>query len=117
MQVSPSIGLTFARALRSFLRHNPNIVMVGEIRDLETAEVAVQVALTGHLFLLDPVAQAELVSQAPHRTHGTMISRSGRRPMNNSPIVFSFAVTELIPQSPKIDILKPRGLPTTGSTY
>jgi type II secretory ATPase GspE/PulE/Tfp pilus assembly ATPase PilB-like protein len=51
VQVSPSIGLTFARALRSFLRHNPNIVMVGEIRDLETAEVAVQVALTGHLLL------------------------------------------------------------------
>jgi general secretion pathway protein E len=37
--------------LRSFLQHNPNIVMVGEIRDLETAEVAVQVALTGHLSL------------------------------------------------------------------
>jgi hypothetical protein len=69
VQVSPSIGLTFARALRSFRWHNPNIVMVGEIRDLETAEV------------------------------------------------FSFAVTELIPQSPKIDILKPRGLPTTGSSY
>ena len=51
VQVSPSIGLTFARALHSFLRHNPNIVMVGEIRDLETAEVAVQVALTGHLLL------------------------------------------------------------------
>jgi type II secretory ATPase GspE/PulE/Tfp pilus assembly ATPase PilB-like protein len=51
VQVSPSIGLTFARALRSFLRQNPNIVMVGEIRDLETAEVAVQVALTGHLLL------------------------------------------------------------------
>src|ERR1700730_14951867 len=51
VQVSPSIGLTFARALRSFLRHNPNVVMVGEIRDLETAQVAVQVALTGHLVL------------------------------------------------------------------
>jgi general secretion pathway protein E len=51
VQVQPGIGLTFARALRSFLRHNPNVVMVGEIRDLETAQVAVQVALTGHLVL------------------------------------------------------------------
>lgn len=51
VQVQPSIGLTFARALRSFLRNNPNVVMVGEIRDLETAQIAVQVALTGHLVL------------------------------------------------------------------
>ena len=51
VQVQPAIGLTFSRALRSFLRHNPNIVMVGEIRDLETAQIAVQVALTGHLVL------------------------------------------------------------------
>jgi general secretion pathway protein E len=51
VQVQPGIGLTFARALRSFLRHNPNVVMVGEIRDLETAQTAVQVALTGHLVL------------------------------------------------------------------
>jgi general secretion pathway protein E len=51
VQVQPNIGLSFARALRSFLRHNPNVVMVGEIRDLETAQIAVQVALTGHLVL------------------------------------------------------------------
>jgi len=51
VQVQPAIGLTFARALRSFLRHNPNIVMIGEIRDLETAQIAVQVALTGHLVM------------------------------------------------------------------
>ncbi len=51
VQVQPNIGLTFERALRAFLRHNPNIVMIGEIRDLETAQVAVQVALTGHLVL------------------------------------------------------------------
>jgi general secretion pathway protein E len=51
VQVQPQIGLSFAWALRSFLRQNPNIVMVGEIRDLETAQVAVQVALTGHMIL------------------------------------------------------------------
>lgn len=50
-QVNPAIGLTFANALRSFLRHDPDIIMVGEMRDLETARTAVQAALTGHLVL------------------------------------------------------------------
>ena len=51
IQVKPSIGLDFASTLRSLLRHDPDIMMVGEIRDLETAEIAVQAALTGHLVL------------------------------------------------------------------
>jgi len=51
VQVRTQIGLTFASALRSFLRQDPDIMMVGEIRDLETAQVAVQAALTGHLVL------------------------------------------------------------------
>lgn len=50
-QVNSSIGVTFANALRSFLRHDPDVMMVGEIRDLETAQIAVQAALTGHLVL------------------------------------------------------------------
>ncbi|MHC4597752.1 MAG: type II secretion system ATPase GspE [Planctomycetota bacterium] len=49
IQVRPKIGLTFAHGLRSILRHDPDIIMIGEIRDLETAEIAVQAALTGHL--------------------------------------------------------------------
>ena len=48
IQVQPKIGLDFAAALRSILRHDPDILMVGEIRDLETAEIAIQFALTGH---------------------------------------------------------------------
>ncbi|HBQ50647.1 hypothetical protein A3B42_02490 [Candidatus Daviesbacteria bacterium RIFCSPLOWO2_01_FULL_38_10] len=48
VQVNTAIGLTFASALRSFLRQDPNIIMVGEIRDNETAELAIQAALTGH---------------------------------------------------------------------
>ena len=48
MQIKPKIGLTFAAGLRSILRQDPDIVMIGEIRDLETAEIAVQSALTGH---------------------------------------------------------------------
>jgi type IV pilus assembly protein PilB len=51
IQVHEGVGLTFARALRSILRQDPDVVMVGEIRDKETAEVAVQAALTGHLVL------------------------------------------------------------------
>ncbi len=51
IQVQESIGMTFARALRSILRQDPDIIMVGEIRDEETARVAVQAALTGHLVL------------------------------------------------------------------
>lgn len=51
VHVNVKAGLTFASALRSFLRQDPNIIMVGEIRDRETAEIAVQAALTGHLVL------------------------------------------------------------------
>ncbi|MFH1111171.1 MAG: ATPase, T2SS/T4P/T4SS family [Planctomycetota bacterium] len=48
-QVRPDVGLTFARCLRSFLRQDPDIILVGEIRDLETAQISVQASLTGHL--------------------------------------------------------------------
>jgi general secretion pathway protein E len=50
-QIKPAIGLTFATALRSFLRHDPDVIMVGEMRDAETAAVGAQAALTGHLVL------------------------------------------------------------------
>ena len=49
VQVNTEAGLTFAKALRSFLRQDPDVILVGEIRDLETAEIAVQASLTGHL--------------------------------------------------------------------
>jgi type IV pilus assembly protein PilB len=51
VQIHESIGLTFAAALRSFLRQDPDIIMVGEIRDFETAEISIKAALTGHLVL------------------------------------------------------------------
>jgi general secretion pathway protein E len=50
-QVKPSIGLTFATALRAFVRQDPDVIMVGEIRDAETANIAIHAALTGHLVL------------------------------------------------------------------
>jgi len=49
VQINPAVGLTFADGLRSFLRQDPNIILVGEIRDSETADLAIQAALTGHL--------------------------------------------------------------------
>lgn len=51
MQVNPATGFTFASAMRNFLRHDPDVIMVGEIRDRETADIAVESALTGHLLL------------------------------------------------------------------
>ncbi len=51
VQVKPQIGLTFAKVLRSFLRQDPDVIMVGEIRDAETAKIATEAALTGHLVL------------------------------------------------------------------
>src|SRR4029079_4344237 len=50
-QVKPEIGLTFATALRAFVRQDPYVIMVGEIRDAETANIAIHAALTGHLVL------------------------------------------------------------------
>ena len=50
-QINPQAGITFASGLRALLRQDPNIIMVGEIRDAETADIAVQAALTGHLLL------------------------------------------------------------------
>ena len=49
IQVNTAVGLTFARTLRNMLRHDPDVIMVGEVRDAETAQIAVQAALTGHL--------------------------------------------------------------------
>jgi type IV pilus assembly protein PilB len=51
VQVRPEVGLTFAAALKAFLRQDPNVIMLGEIRDLETGGIAIKAALTGHLVL------------------------------------------------------------------
>ena len=51
VQVNPKIGLTFAKGLRSFLRQDPDVIMVGEIRDLETMKISINASLTGHLVL------------------------------------------------------------------
>ena len=71
VQMKESIGLNFAATLRSFLRQDPNIILVGEIRDFETAEIAVKASLTGHLVLSTlhttdaPTTVSGLVNMAP----------------------------------------------------
>lgn len=90
VQINPQAGLTFATGLRSFLRQDPNIILVGEIRDGETAELAVQAALTGHLVfstlhtnnaagaiprLIDLGAEPFLVSSALNAIVGQRIAR------------------------------------------
>lgn len=90
VQINPAAGLTFATGLRSFLRQDPNIILVGEIRDTETTDLAIQAALTGHLVfstlhtnnaagaiprLLDLGAEAFLVASALNAVVGQRISR------------------------------------------
>ena len=90
VQINPQAGLTFATGLRSFLRQDPNIILVGEIRDRETTELAIQAALTGHLVfstlhtnnaagaiprLLDLGAEPFLVTSALNAIVGQRIAR------------------------------------------
>ncbi len=90
VQINPTAGLTFAAGLRSFLRQDPNIILVGEVRDFETAELAIQAALTGHLVfstlhtndasgalprLLDMQAEPYLVSSSLNCVVGQRICR------------------------------------------
>ena len=71
-QVNPKIDLTFAKALRAILRQDPDVIMIGEIRDFETAQIAIQASLTGHLVL------ATLhTNDAPSGRHAA--DRHGRR--------------------------------------
>ncbi len=67
MQVQANIDLSFASGVRALLRQDPDIIMVGEIRDLETAENAIQAALTGHLVLRSPTAHREAETAKAHR--------------------------------------------------
>lgn len=90
VQINPAAGLTFATGLRSFLRQDPNIILVGEIRDQETTELAIQAALTGHLVfstlhtnnaagaiprLIDLGAEPFLVASALNAVAGQRIAR------------------------------------------
>ena len=82
MQVNPKIGLTFATGLRSILRQDPDVIMVGEIRDSETAEIAIQAALTGHLVFStlhtnDSVERGHAAGRHGHRAVPGVVVRAG----------------------------------------
>ena len=70
VQMKEQIGLNFAAALRAFLRQDPNIILVGEIRDFETAEIAIKAALTGHLVLSTLPHQRRSLHDLPANEHG-----------------------------------------------
>jgi type IV pilus assembly protein PilB len=85
--IAESVGLTFSRALRSFLRQDPDIIMVGEMRDLETAQISIQASLTGHLVLTTlhtndaPGAVTRLIDMGvePFLISSTMVAVVGQR--------------------------------------
>ncbi len=87
MQVQPKIGVTFAAGLRSILRQDPDIVMIGEIRDLETAEIAIQASLTGHLVLatlhtndaLSAIVRLEDMGVEPYLVASSLILTQAQR--------------------------------------
>ncbi len=91
-EVRAKIGMTFARIIRAMLRQNPNILLVGEIRDVETADTAIQASLTGHLVfstlhtndapsaitrLVDIGVQPFLVASSVHGNHGSAAGAEG----------------------------------------
>lgn len=86
VQINPKIGLTFAAGLRSVLRQDPDIIMVGEIRDDETAEIAVRSALTGHLVL------------STVHTNNTVATISRLMNMNVDPYLISGTISAIISQ-------------------
>ena len=85
--INESVGLTFSRALRSFLRQDPDIIMVGEMRDLETAQISIQASLTGHLVLStlhtndSPGAITRLIDMGvePFLISSTLVAAIGQR--------------------------------------
>ncbi|MCD6303467.1 MAG: Flp pilus assembly complex ATPase component TadA, partial [Planctomycetes bacterium] len=113
VQVQESIGMTFARALRSILRQDPDVIMVGEVRDEETARVAVQAALTGHLVLATlhtndaPGAVARLVDMGiePYLLAGALNGVVAQR------LVRKVCTNCARPYRPESDVLRDAGLP------
>ena len=77
--VRTEIGLTFAAALKAFLRQDPNIIMVGEIRDLETGGIAIKAALTGRPGLFDAAHQRRAQYHHPYDRHGHRSVQRGQR--------------------------------------
>ena len=112
MQVNPKINLNFATGLRSYLRHDPDVIMVGEIRDLETAEMATQASLTGHLVFATlhtndaPSAFTRLIDMGvqPFLVSSTVIAAIAQR------LVRKLCPHCKVPYEPDDDVLREVGL-------
>jgi general secretion pathway protein E len=112
MQVNPKINLNFATGLRSYLRHDPDVIMVGEIRDLETAEMATQASLTGHLVFATlhtndaPSAFTRLIDMGvePFLVSSTVIASIAQR------LVRKVCPNCKVPHDPEEDVLRELGL-------
>jgi type IV pilus assembly protein PilB len=132
VNVHEEIGLTFASALKAFLRQDPNIVMVGEIRDLETASIAVKAALTGHLVLstvhtndapstinrmIDMGIEPFLVASSTNLILAQRLIRKLCVKCKNKIEIHSEALRELdIPGEQPFDIFEPVGCPSCSGT-
>ncbi|MEK9178252.1 MAG: GspE/PulE family protein, partial [Patescibacteria group bacterium] len=138
VQINPAVGLTFATGLRSFLRQDPNIILVGEIRDKETTELAIQAALTGHLVfstlhtssaagalprLIDLGAETFLLSSTMNAVVGQRIVRKicpyckESYPVNSQILdEMKKVLGRLFPQNPEIKIFRGKGCNECGSS-
>ncbi|HOX54032.1 MAG TPA: ATPase, T2SS/T4P/T4SS family, partial [Candidatus Omnitrophota bacterium] len=115
IQINPMIGLSFAQGLRSMLRHDPDIMMVGEVRDFETAEITIRVSLTGHL-VFSTLHTNDAASSV------TRLLDMGIEPYLVSSSVECFIAQRLVrlicpkckvPVKPNQEILKELGIPET----
>lgn len=137
VQINPGAGLTFATGLRSFLRQDPNIILVGEIRDTETTDLAIQAALTGHLVfstlhtnnaagavprLLDLGAEPFLVASALNAVVGQRIARKicptckeSYEPEESVANNIKEVLGSLVPKDKKITLYRGKGTAGTAS--
>jgi general secretion pathway protein E len=123
-QVNPKVEMTFAKGLRAILRQDPDVVMVGEIRDLETAEIAVQASLTGHLVLstlhtntaVGAVTRLKDMGIEPFLLSSSLLAVMAQRLVRllctecRQPVVASRAEREMLglePEGPDLDIYRP----------
>lgn len=138
VQVNPAVGLTFATGLRSFLRQDPNIILVGEIRDRETTDLAIQAALTGHLVfstlhtsnaagvlprLLDLGAETFLLASTMNAVVGQRIVRricpackEAYTPLAQIVEDIKAVVGKLTPQKDEIELYRGKGCEECGDT-
>lgn len=110
LPVNFAVGMTFARALRAFLRQDPDIIMVGEIRDLETAEMAIQASLTGHIVFstlhtreaVDTITRLIDMGVEPYLINSSLLGVIGQRLVR---CICTACKTEYIPKEKELQLL------------